>query len=229
MTERLLIIPARTGSKRIKNKNFKKFNGKPIIFYSLESALKSKIFSEIHISTDNKNINNMIKRYPINIDFLRPKNLSGDDTGLMKVFEYVIKKYESFGKTFDEIWYLTPCSPLIKPSNLKSASIFFKKKSVKCLLAVSKFSPPTQWALKLNNYGMLLPIYKNKLNYKSQDLEKRFYDTGTFGAFKSNVFKKKSKISYTGYHIPRFQGIDIDTMEDWKLAEKIFKSEKNEN
>ena len=66
-----------------------------------------------------------------------------------------------------------------------------------------------------------------KLNTKSQNLEKRFYDTGTFGAFKSNVFKK-NKISYNGYYIPRFQGIDIDTMEDWKLAEKIFKAEKNE-
>ncbi len=226
MIKRLLIIPARIGSKRIKNKNFKKFNGKPIIFYSIETALKSKIFSEIHVSTDNKKINNILKKYSINTNFLRPKSLSGDNIGLMKVFKYVVKRYETLGQTFDEIWYLTPCSPLIKPSNLKSASIFFKKKNAKCLLAVSKFSPPTQWALKINKYGKLLPIYRKKINYKSQDLEKRFYDTGTFGAFKSNVFKKKYQISYVGFNIPRFQGIDIDTIEDWKLAEKIFKSEK---
>ena len=226
MIKRLLIIPARVGSKRIKNKNFKKFNGKPIIFYSIESALKSNIFCEIHVSTDNKKINTILKKYPIDTKFLRPKSLSGDNIGLMKVFKYVVKKYETLGKTFDEIWYLTPCSPLIKSSNLKSASNFFKKKNIKCLLAVSKFSPPTQWALKINNQGKLLPIYEKKLNTKSQNLEKRFYDTGTFGAFKSNVFKKKNNISYNGYYIPRFQGIDIDTMEDWKLAEKIFKAEK---
>ncbi len=226
MIKRLLIIPARMGSKRIKNKNFKNFNGKPIICYSIETALKSKIFSEIHVSTDNKKIKTILKKYQVNTNFFRPKNLSGDNIGLMKVFKYVVKKYENLGQTFDEIWYLTPCSPLIKPSNLKSASIFFKKKKINSLLAVSNFSPPTQWALKINKHGKLLPIYENKLNYKSQDLEKRFYDTGTFGAFKSNIFKKKYKISYSGYNIPRFQGIDIDTIEDWKLAEKIFKAEK---
>ena len=117
------------GQKRIKNKNFKKFNGKPIIFYSIESALKSNIFCEIHVSTDNKKINTILKKYPIDTKFLRPKSLSGDNIGLMKVFKYVVKKYETLGKTFDEIWYLTPCSPLIKSSNLKSASNFLKKRT----------------------------------------------------------------------------------------------------
>ena len=226
MTNRLLIIPARKGSKRIKNKNFKKFNGKPIIFYSIELALKSKIFNKIHISTDNKKIKSLLKNYPITIDFLRPKSLSGDNTGLLKVFNFVVKKFETLGKKFDEIWYITPCSPLIKPSNLISASIYFKKKRSNAMLAISNFSPPAQWALKLDSYGKLVPIYENKLNFKSQNLEKRFYDTGTFGAFKSDVLKKKNKISYIGYSIPRFQGIDIDTMEDWELAEKIYKAEK---
>ena len=89
MTKKLLIIPARIGSKRIKNKNIKKFYGKPIIKYSIETAIKSKLFDDIHVSTDSLKVIKIIKKYPININFLRPKKLSGDRTGLISVFKFI--------------------------------------------------------------------------------------------------------------------------------------------
>ena len=77
---------------RIRNKNIRKFCGKPIINYSIETALKSKLFKKIHISTNNLKIKKIIKKYPIKIDFFRPNKISGDKVGLMEVFKFVEKK-----------------------------------------------------------------------------------------------------------------------------------------
>ena len=111
---RILIIPARSGSKRIKNKNIKKLGGKPIISLAIQTAKKSKLFDEIHISTDNNKIANLAEKNSLKIKFLRNKKLSGDKVPLMDVFKFIIKKYKSIGQNFDEVWYLFPCSPFIK-------------------------------------------------------------------------------------------------------------------
>ncbi len=224
MKTRLLIIPARKGSKRIRNKNIRKFCGKPIINYSIETALKSKLFKKIHISTNNLKIKKIIKKYPIKIDFFRPNKISGDKVGLMEVFKFVEKKYKEFGNNFDEIWYLTPCSPLIKPQDLVKASKFFNRIQKGFMLAVSEFSPPVQWAFSKKK-NILKPLNKKILKLRSQDLSKTFYDTGTFGAFKTKDLND-SKFNLVGYKLPRYKGIDIDNLEDWVMAEKIYKSKK---
>ena len=90
--DNVIIIPARAGSKRIKNKNMKLFFGKPLIYYSIKAALDSKIFDKIHISSDSKKIINYAKKFKINSDFERPKYLSDDRTGIKKVLEFVTKK-----------------------------------------------------------------------------------------------------------------------------------------
>ena len=160
MIKRLLIIPARIGSKRIKNKNIKKFFGKPIINYSIETAIKSKIFNEIHVSTDSLRVKNIVKKYPINIDFLRPKKLSGSKIGLIKVYQFIVKKFLNMGKKFDQIWFLTPCSPLINKEDLISASNYIKKNKIKNLLAVTEYPHPIQRAFKLNKSKKLSPENK---------------------------------------------------------------------
>ena len=222
MTKKLLIIPARIGSKRIKNKNIKKFRGKPIIEYSIETALNSKLFNEIHISTDSLFIKKITQKYSVNVDFLRPKKLSGDKIGLMNVFKFVVNKYKIQSKKFDEVWYLMPCAPLINSNDLVSASNYFKLKKASAMLAVSEYSSPIQRAFKLDKNKKLIPINKNKLKYRTQDLSKSYHDSGTFGVFKSNVFYNNYKVSFLSYVISRNKGIDIDNMDDWKLAEKMF-------
>jgi CMP-N-acetylneuraminic acid synthetase len=123
----LLIIPARGGSKRIKSKNTKLLNGKPIIAYTIETAKKSKLFSEIHISTESIKIANLCAKLKFPISFLRKKELSNDKAKLTDVFKFVVKKYKSEKKIFSEIWFMTPCSPLIEPIDLINASKFFNK------------------------------------------------------------------------------------------------------
>ena len=118
MKKRLLIIPARKGSKRIKNKNRKIFFGKPIIEYAITTALKSKIFNCIHVSTDCKIIKKISRKYNLNTEFDRPKNLSDDKTKLLKVFDYVVKKFKA-KKTKTLVRNLIPVQKEIRKSSTR--------------------------------------------------------------------------------------------------------------
>lgn len=220
---RLLIIPARLGSKRIIKKNIKNFCGKPMINWPLITAKKSKLFSKIHVSTDSLKIKKIVEKQKINVDFLRPKKLSGDFVGLMEVYKFVVEKYKKLNIFFDEVWFLTPCSPLINYKDLRFSAKFFQKIDGNAFLAVSKFSPPIQWAMKLDKKKLIFVNKKYSL-IRSQDLKEHYYDTGTFGAFKNKVFDKKiNNLKFYGYEISKTKGIDIDNLDDWKLAEKIAK------
>ncbi len=192
MVKRLLIIPARKNSKRILNKNIKLFYGKPIISYSIKTALKSKIFDKIHISTDNKNIKKIINKYDLEIDFYRPKNLSDDKTGLIDVYSFVVEKYQKLNLSFDEVWFLSACSPLITSQDLIKASKYFKKSNADTLLSISKYSPQIQRAFYYSK-KKLYPVNKNFIKKNSQDIPERYFHTGNFGAFKNIVFKKKKQ------------------------------------
>ena len=218
---RILIIPARSDSKRIKNKNIKKLGGKPIIYWAIKAAKQSRLFNEIHISTDSKKIASIVEKFSVKVRFLRNKSLSGDSIPLLKVFNFIIQKYQSIGLEFEEIWYLFPCSPFINSDDLRKASKVFKQKKINSLLAISENSPPIQCSYRRNK-GFLSRIKPWTNNMNSQKYFKTFYDTGTFGAFKKNFFKKKLKLNFFGYEIPRWKGINIDNQDDWDLAEKIF-------
>ena len=226
MIKRLLIIPARQNSKRIKNKNIKKLGGKPIICWSIKTAKQSRLFDEIHISTDSKKISNLVKKLSLKIRFFRNKKLSGDKVPLMDVFKFIINKYKSIGREYDEIWYLFPCSPLINANDLIKASKIFKQKKIKSLLAVSENSPPIQASYK-KKQKFLTRIEPKGLKIRSQKYKKTYYDTGTFGAFKKEFFTKKIKLKFFGYEIPKWRGINIDTIDDWDLVKKIFRKKLN--
>ena len=129
------------------------------------------------------------------------------------------------GYVFDEVWFVTPCSPLLEHSDLINSAKFFDKNSfANSMLAISEYSPPIQWAFKRKN-KILQPLNKKSQNTRSQDLKKMYFDTGTFGAFKGLDLKSYKK-KLIGYEISRLKGIDIDTMDDWNMAEKIYKSKR---
>ena len=221
MTKRLLIIPARGNSKRIKNKNIKYFYGKPIISYSIKLALKSKLFDKIHVSSDSKKILKVSNKIKFGIGFKREKKLAKDSTPLFDVFLDVVNHYKQMKIYYDEIWYINPCSPLIKNVDLVMASKKIKSKKINSILSIAQYSPPTQWAFKKTGIK-ITPVNSDFQSKRSQDLSKTFYDSGNFGGFKGSVFYKKQKIIFGGIEIPRERAIDIDTIIDWKMAKKLF-------
>jgi len=223
--KRLLVIPARSGSKRIKNKNFKIFKGKPIISYSILTALKSKIFDKIVVSIDDKKYFKYLNKFNVDVSF-RSKKLSNDTATIELVLRDVLFKYDKFGKIFNEIWNLTPCSPLIKKEDLIKASILIRNNKKKIILPVSEYPAPLEWGFKLTDKKKLIPIKKNFYKIRSQDLSKSYYDTGNFVAIPVHHFKKnfiEFDKHYLGLEIPKHRSIDIDDLEDWKLAEKLYK------
>lgn len=225
---RIAIIPARGGSKRIPQKNIKNFCGKPIIEYPIKALNESKLFDKIHVSTDNERIADLVRSLDLDIDFYRPNELSDDQTPIMPVIKYVIEEYKKRKEVFDEIWIVLPCSPMIKSADLLQASFMFKKTdNSKSLMAVAEYAVPIEWAYEINENGVLSPINKGSFAIRSQDIKKKFYDAGMFYIHSKSTIAKVhsggSDENIMPFIIPKARAIDIDSHEDWDLAEKLFK------
>jgi CMP-N-acetylneuraminic acid synthetase len=223
---RLLIIPARANSKRIKNKNIKIFCGHPIIYYSLQTAIKSKLFTKIHVSTDSDKIVKILKKYNFIVDFKRPEKISTNYTQVIDVLRYVVDKYKEKGFEFDEIWSLSACAPLIEVKDLLSSAKLMIGNKNKILLPVTEYSAPIEWAFNFKKNNYLKPIKPGFYKKRSQDLEKKYHDTGAFICIPKKFLSKKITLldqHYLGKIIPKSRSVDIDDIEDWKLAESLYK------
>ena len=224
MVKRLAIIPARSGSKRIKNKNIISFFNKPLIFYSINAAKKSKLFSKIHVSTDSKKIKKIAKIYGADSEFERDKSISDDKTGILEVLNFVIKKYKKINISFDEVWLIYATNPFIESKYLKKANKIYKKNNKKKnIISVSKYNFPIFWAQEVNKRSKFLsPIFKKKIKKDSNTFNHYYCDSGMFVIYAKNFFKKKSA-KYIPFEIPWWKSIDIDTLEDLEAAKKIYK------
>ena len=174
---RLLIIPARGGSKRIKNKNIKIFYNKPVIYYPLSAAKNSKLFKKIHVSTESKKINSVVEKLGFKNDFYRDKKLSKNNVGIIEVINFVIKKYKEKNFFFDEVWCMYASSSLINKNDLIKISKSFLKQP-NSFLTISKFPAPIYWAFKKKNNRKLKPIYPKKLKINSEKFGDFYYDNG---------------------------------------------------
>ncbi len=229
--KRLAIIPARSGSKRIPNKNIRMFCGKPMIQYILETAFSSALFDKVHVSTDSIEIKEIVNKAGFQVDFLRPKELSGDNIGLIPVIQYVFEKYNSLGIEFDEVWMLMACNPLLKKENLIEAAKQFSsiKSPLNPLIAIKEFAVPIQWAYQIDpKTNILEPLQKEFLSIRSQDLNTYYHDAGSFEIYRASLLRRSSKeilhSSYIGFLINKNNALDIDDLEDWKLAESMYKN-----
>ena len=225
----LAIIPARSGSKRIKNKNIKYFFGYPIIRYSIYQAQQSRLFKEIIVSTDSVKIKKIALRYGANVPFLRSKKLADDYAPINKVLLNVVKKIkDSFSPKYFALIYAA--APLIKKRDLVR-SIEFLKNSKKAdgICSVSRYSLPVQRALKVNKKNYLEFLNKKYIFKRSQDLEKTYYDAAMFCWFNTKNFIRKNgkNLNILPYFISNLQAIDIDNLEDWNKAKIKFKVSKN--
>lgn len=216
------IIPARKNSQRIKNKNIKMFNGKPIIYWSIKTALKSKLFSEVFVSTDSKKIANIAKKYGAKVLYPRPKKLSDEHTAIINVMKFEIKNLENKKINFNNVCCIFPAAPLIKTNYLSKSFTIFKKMKFKGFVFAAneiKKNNLRSFYFKADKLNLVRADYQNS---RTQDLPKIFIDSGQFywgtkklWLDKDSVFIKNSKC----YYLPRSKSIDIDNLADWKEAE----------
>ena len=221
----IAIIPARGGSKRIPKKNIKNFFGKPIIAYSIEAALQSGLFDEVMVSTDDKNIAEIALKYGAKVPFYRSSKTANDFATLADVVAEVIAQYQKNNQEFEHICCLLATAPFIQTEDLKKSYQKMKKNNFDGIFPVVRYSFPIQRALQFNHekIQMIWPENKNK---RSQDLEPSFHDAGLFYWIKTKVFLQKKTMwtdQTSAIEIPETKAQDIDTEEDWKIAELKYK------
>ena len=219
----ICIIPARKGSKRIKNKNIIKLNNIPLIGHVIKTALKSKIFSKVIVSTDSKKIQSIAKKYGADVPFIRSKKLSNDFTTTRDVLIDCVKKIKAEKTKY--IFCIYPTAILIDKNDLIKSFRKIKKYNYDYLIAISKFNSSPLRSLKVISQKRI--VFK-KLKYKnlrSQDLSQEYFDTGSFYIWKTkSILKKRVKWpkKSTYYELSNLKSVDINTKEDLYLAKLLY-------
>lgn len=217
----LCIIPARGGSKRIPRKNIKPFMGKPIIAYSIEAALKSGLFDEVMVSTDDVEFSEVAKQFGAAVPFLRSEKTANDYAGLTDVIDEVVASYQERGVLFDNYCCLLSTAPFVNSDLLKRSFELFVEKKFDTLRPIVRFDYPIQRAYRMDEDNVVSFMQPEYLNTRSQDLEKAYHDAGLFYWGTCSVGFKGNK--WGGYVIDERVCQDIDTEDDWRMAELKYK------
>lgn len=217
----IAIIPARGGSKRIPRKNIKDFLGEPIISYSIRAALASKVFDTIMVSTDDEEIAQIARQYGAKVPFLRTPETASDFATTEDVINEVLQEYLKRGEVYDSVCCIYPTAPFITSEKLKAAMELLLGNGIDSVFPVVKFSYPPQRSFIIES-GNLVMKYPEYLKTRSQDLEEWYHDCGQFYCVKTKAFIENCEI-LTSNTVPivmsEIEVQDIDTEEDWKLAE----------
>ncbi len=218
----IAIIPARGGSKRIPRKNIKLFKGRPMIAYSIESALESGIFDRVLVSTDDEEIAEVASSLGADVPFLRPGNLSNDHTATVPVIKHAVEYLQEAGELFDFACCIYATAPFILVNDLKLAYEKIQHSNADYCLPVTTYSYPVQRSIYFSKSGMIEMKSPKYNSIRSQDLEQYYHDAGQFYFGRTEAWLLEKPIlsgKSLPLLIPRMRVQDIDTQEDWNLAE----------
>ena len=222
----ICIIPARGNSKRIPKKNIRLFHEKPMITWSIENAIRSKVFDKVIVSTDNQEIAEIAKSSGAEVPFIRPRYLSEDNIATYTVIDHAIKYFLKKDTDLKFICCLYATAPFTTKEDLMKAFQLIKEEyQGTYVFAASKFPFPIQRAIKIDKKGYSSVKDKANIKKRSQDLEEYYHDVGQFYFASKNTWLNHEDIFEKGKPliIPRWRVEDIDTEEDWLRAEKLFK------
>lgn len=221
----IAIITARGGSKRIPRKNIKEFLGKPIIAYTIEAAIASNMFDQVMVSTDDNEIAEIAKKYGAMVPFMRSEKTSNDFATTADVLNEVIDEYKKLGENFEYMCCLYPTAPFVTPEAIGQAMKILEDNGADTVLPVVKFSFPPQRGVVMKD-GYLTPKYPECMPMRSQDLEPMYHDAGQFYCMKVSSFLEQGKVvmdKTMPYMQDDMNVQDIDTPEDWAIAEVKYK------
>ena len=223
----IAIIPARGGSKRIPRKNIKEFHGKPMIAYSIEAALESNCFDKVIVSTDDSEIAEIARKYGAEVPFMRPDNIADDYATTLDVIKHAIEYTEQQGWGVENVCCIYATAPFLTPEFIKKGLQELTKSTIDYAFSATSFPFPIQRAIRFNAQERVEMLQPEHLNSRSQDLEEAYHDAGQFYwgtaiAFLNGkpFFSPQSKAIL----LPRKRVQDIDTPEDWELAEALYKA-----
>lgn len=224
----IAIIPARGGSKGLPGKNIKKMNDKPLIWYTINVAKKSKFVDKIIVSTDADGIANISKSFGAEIPFMRPKELARDNSLGIDNYIYTIDRLnKELNYSISEFIILQPTSPLRTSLDIDNAIKIFKEKKADSVISVSEAIHPPIWSKRIDEKGILRNYFDIKISNKNrQEIEKAYMPNGAIFVFKFSLLKEKysyySDKTYP-YIMPLERSIDIDSKLDFEFAEYLMK------
>lgn len=219
------IITARGGSKRIPRKNIRSFLGKPIIAYVIDAALKSGLFAEVMVSTDDDEITQVARQYGASVPFLRSPETADDFATTADVLTEVLRNYEQQNQIFDYACCLYPTAPFVTSDLLNRALLLLTEKKFDTVYPIQPFSFPIQRAVFLRDSTVRWVQPEHALT-RSQDLEPAYHDAGQFYFVNIASFQKNHRLitdNSGGIIISEMAAHDIDTEEDWQVAELKFR------
>lgn len=223
----IAIIPARGGSKRIPRKNIKEFHGKPMIAYSIEAALASNCFDKVIVSTDDTEIADIAMKYGAEVPFMRPANIADDYATTLDVIKHAVEYTELQEWGVKNVCCIYATAPFLIPEFIQRGFVELTSSDIDYAFSATSFPFPIQRALKLDGEQRVEMFHPKHLNTRSQDLEEAYHDAGQFYWGTAEAFIAKKAIFGTrskAVLLPRKRVQDIDTPEDWDLAEALYRA-----
>lgn len=215
----IAIIPARGGSKRIPRKNIKPFLGTPVIAYSIRAAMESECFDEIMVSTDDAEIADIAVRSGAVVPFMRNAKTADDHSTLADVVSEVLASYSERNTNFNQVCCILPTSPLLDSRDIARARALLS--SAPGVFSATCFGYPIWRALQVRD-GVASMIWPEHARSRSQDLPRSYHDAGMFYWAEVQAFLEQRTLFLDGcriWELPEHKIQDIDTSEDWRLAE----------
>lgn len=225
----IAIIPARSGSKGLKDKNIKILNGKPMIAYSIFAAQESGLFDEIMVSTDSEKYAEIAREYGANVPFLRTEKSSTDTAGSWDVVVEVLENYREQGRLFETVCLLQPTSPLRLSRDIINGYTQLKLKEADYITSMSECEHSPLWTTVLDESFSLSEFKKNLKELPRQKLQSYYRINGAVYIRKieydnEHVFLKNNK-EYA-YIMDKERSVDIDTEYDFLIAEALMNRNK---
>jgi len=224
MIQMIAIIPARGGSKGLADKNVKDLLGKPMIAYTIEAALQSKLIHRVIVSTDDQEIANIAVEAGAKCPFLRPKELASDNAMAVDNYIYTIERLNTeYGYKIDSFVVLQPTSPLRSVEDIDAAISLFLDKNADSVVSYVEESHPVTWHKHIDEYGRFENIFEDILANR-QDNRKSYYPNGAIMVFKYDLVKSKQYYSADSYAyiMPKSRSVDIDYIDDFEYAEYLL-------
>jgi len=228
----IAIIPARSGSKGLPDKNIKELNGKPLIAWSIETAFKSKYLDDIFLSTDSKVYTEIASKYALKTPFLRPSNLASDNSTNDEVVEHTLNEFkQNFSKEFDYIVWLEPTSPLREDDDIDKMieKLVDNQNKFNSIVSIGEVDEHPNYIKKVVENDKLKPYCLNLTNTaRRQDNDKAFFPYGVAYIAKVDTYLKERTFyttKNTYYEIEKYQCHEIDDIYNFLCIEAIMKYE----
>lgn len=219
----IAIIPARSGSKRLKDKNIRLLNGKPLMAYTIEAAKTSGEFDEIFVSTDSENYAKIACQYGASVPFMRSEVLASDTATSWDTVQEVLETYAQRGKTFDTFTLLQPTSPLRDGMDISAAYELMEEKNANAIVSVAKAEHPPLWCTMLPEDLSLEALAPN-LERTGQPAGPYYRINGAIYIVNTQYFESTKNIykdKCHAYVMSSEKSIDIDTLLDFEIAAMV--------